>query len=84
MNENAALGLALISLFLFLFSFIIWSFWKLLRKTQRNFYFRRFSLPPGLYEKLMLRHPQLSLEDCQLARACGNSFSPTTAAATVR
>ncbi len=40
--------------------------WRLLRKAQRNAYIRSFSLPPGLYEKLILRHPHLTLKDCQL------------------
>ena len=34
--------------------------------ARRTEYIRNFSLPPGLYDKLREKHPQLSLKDCQL------------------
>ena len=40
--------------------------WAKLVETRRTEFIRQFSLPPGLYDKLREKHPQLSLKDCQL------------------
>jgi hypothetical protein len=41
-------------------------FWKRAQKLARTDYIRTFSLPKGLYNKLMEKHPDLSAKDCQL------------------
>lgn len=40
--------------------------WRRLRRARREAYIRDFILPHGLFEKLRVQHPQLSLKDCQL------------------
>ena len=40
--------------------------WLKLLDARRTEFIRRFSLPPGLYDKLREKHPDLSLKDCQL------------------
>jgi hypothetical protein len=37
-----------------------------LQAQRRDAYIRGFTLPPGLFEKLRKRHPDLTLKDCQL------------------
>ena len=46
--------------------FIIWKIWSSGRVAQRAEFIRTYTLPPGLYDKLRKKHPQLSLKDCQL------------------
>jgi hypothetical protein len=41
-------------------------FWKRAQKLVRTDYIRTFSLPKGLYNKLLEKHPALSTKDCQL------------------
>jgi hypothetical protein len=40
--------------------------WGKLVRARRAEFIREFSLPPGLYDKLRQKHPDLSLKDCQL------------------
>jgi hypothetical protein len=40
--------------------------WSKLVRARRVEFIREFSLPPGLYDKLRQKHPELSLKDCQL------------------
>jgi hypothetical protein len=41
-------------------------FWLRNQRLRREDFIRHAELPRGLFEKLMKRHPQLSLKDCQL------------------
>ena len=41
--------------------------WKKSRQAVRAEYIRQYTFPPGLYEKLRNKRPELSLKDCQLA-----------------
>lgn len=44
-------------------------YWQVRAKTllaTRAEFIRSFHLPPGLFEKLQKKHPQLTLKDCQL------------------
>ena len=45
---------------------IIWRVWASGVVAKRAEFIRSYSLPPGLYEKLRKKYPQLSLKDCQL------------------
>jgi hypothetical protein len=45
---------------------IAYQLWAHNRRLRRESYIRTFTLPPGLFEKLRLLHPQLSIKDCQL------------------
>ena len=40
--------------------------WRRQRRLRREAHIRRFVLPVGLFDKLMRKHPQLSIRDCQL------------------
>ena len=40
--------------------------WLRNQRLRREDFIRHAELPRGLFEKLMKRHPQLSLKDCQL------------------
>jgi hypothetical protein len=40
--------------------------WLKLVSARRAEFIRAFSLPPGIYDKLREKHPDLSLKDCQL------------------
>lgn len=40
--------------------------WTQLARLRRSEFIRDYQFPPGLYEKLRERHPQLSLKECQL------------------
>jgi hypothetical protein len=40
--------------------------WSKLVRARRVEFIREFCLPPGLYDKLRQKHPELSLKDCQL------------------
>lgn len=40
--------------------------WRRQRVLRREAYIRDFVLPKGLFDKLLDRHPQLTLKDCQL------------------
>jgi hypothetical protein len=40
--------------------------WRRQLRLRREAYIRSFTLPKGLFEKLMKKHPQLSIKDCQL------------------
>lgn len=40
--------------------------WRRQVKLQREAYIRHFELPPGLFEKLRRRRPELTPKDCQL------------------
>lgn len=40
--------------------------WSKLVRARRVEFIREFSLPPGLYDKLRGKYPDLSLKDCQL------------------
>jgi hypothetical protein len=40
--------------------------WRRQLSVRREAFIREFPLPQGLFTKLMARHPQLSLKDCQL------------------
>ncbi len=42
------------------------AFWTRNLRLRREDYIRHAELPKGLFEKLIKRHPQLSLKDCQL------------------
>ena len=51
---------------------VVWNLW---RRAVRAHYIRSFSLPPGLYERLRKKRPDLELKDCQLvARALRQFF----------
>jgi hypothetical protein len=41
-------------------------FWKRAQKLARTDYIRTFTLPKGLYSKLLTKHPSLTTKDCQL------------------
>ena len=45
---------------------IAYRLWVRNRNLRRETYIRTFMLPPGLFEKLRLTHPQLTTKDCQL------------------
>jgi hypothetical protein len=49
--------------FLLLGLAVVW--WKL-RQAKRAEFIRDYMLPPGLFEKLRKKHPQLEIKDCQL------------------
>lgn len=40
--------------------------WRRQVRMRREAFIRSFTLPKGLFEKLMKKHPQLSIKDCQL------------------
>lgn len=40
--------------------------WRLWRRSVRADYIRTYTFPPGLYEKLRKRRPELSMKECQL------------------
>lgn len=40
--------------------------WRRWRRSIRADFIRRYAFPPGLYEKLRKRRPELGLKDCQL------------------
>ena len=42
---------------------VIWTKW---RSAARAEYIRQYAFPPGLYERLRKKRPELSLKDCQL------------------
>jgi hypothetical protein len=56
-------GLLVVTIILGLVLVFVWA--KLLQARRAEF-IRQFALPPGLYEKLREKHPDLSLKDCQL------------------
>lgn len=56
------LTLAIIAV-LFALLTLLWRRW---RQAARADYIRTYTFPPGLYEKLRKRRPELSLKDCQL------------------
>ena len=58
--------LILISLFSGTVAFISWIRQRAARRAE---HIRTFILPPGLYERLRLHHPHLSMKDCHLAGA---------------
>ena len=45
---------------------LAWSVRSRLKAAERAEFIRRYTLPPGLFEKLRKKHPQLTLKDCQL------------------
>ena len=49
----------------------LWRFW---RRTVRANYIYSYTFPPGLYEKLQQRRPQLTLKDCQLVEQALRQF----------
>ncbi len=40
--------------------------WQKSREAARAEYIRHYTFPPGLFDKLRKKHPELSLKDCQL------------------
>lgn len=48
--------------------------WAGRRALQRQAHIREFVLPPGLFQKLQLRHPQLTTKDCQLVAQALRQF----------
>jgi len=64
--------LVIITLILSIALLVVWTRW---RRAVRADYIRTFRFPPGIYEKLQARRPELSLKDCQLtARALRQFF----------
>jgi len=53
-------------LVLIIFGLVLLFLWAKLVQMRRAEFIREFSLPPGLYDKLREKHPDLSLKDCQL------------------
>jgi len=49
-----------------IFGLVLLFLWAKLVQMRRAEFIREFSLPPGLYDKLREKHPDLSLKDCQL------------------
>jgi hypothetical protein len=45
---------------------IIGEMWRRSREARRADFIRKYTLPPGLFEKLRQKRPELSLKDCQL------------------
>lgn len=45
---------------------VLFFVWTKLVRMRRIEFIREFSLPPGLYDKLREKHPDLSLKECQL------------------
>jgi hypothetical protein len=58
--------IALLLVLVLVLGWILVHFWVQLVRERRAQFVRTFSLPPGLYQKLQEKHPQLSLKDCQL------------------
>ena len=58
-----ALGLLVFTCILGLVLLFVWA--KLVQ-ARRSAFIREFALPPGLYDKLRQKYPELSLKDCQL------------------
>lgn len=50
----------------FIVTAIVLTLWINHRKLKREAYIRAYSLPRGLFEKLRLKHPNLSIKDCEL------------------
>ncbi|MEO8331662.1 MAG: hypothetical protein ABI479_04465 [Gallionella sp.] len=64
--------LVIITLLLSVALLIVWSRW---RRAARADYIRTYMFPPGIFEKLKTRRPELSIKDCQLtARALRQFF----------
>src|SRR3982751_4610674 len=40
--------------------------WRRSSEARRADFIRKYTLPPGLFEKLRQKRPELSLKDCQL------------------
>lgn len=47
-------------------SIAVLALWRSWRRSVRADVIRRYTFPPGLYEKLRKRRPELGLKDCQL------------------
>lgn len=45
---------------------VFWAVRWRLKKAERAEFIRHYPLPPGLFERLRKKHPQLTLKDCQL------------------
>lgn len=56
----------LLGLLALIIAIMVWTMLARGRLARRAEFIRSFSLPPGLYEKLRKKHPQLTLKDCQL------------------
>jgi hypothetical protein len=48
--------------------------WQGRRALQRQAFIREYRLPPGLFEKLRQRHPQLGTKECQLVAQALRQF----------
>jgi len=53
---------------------VIWTMLARGRLARRAEFIRSYTLPPGLYEKLRKKHPQLTLKDCQLVGQAMRQF----------
>lgn len=64
--------LLIITLILSITLLVVWTRW---RQAARADYIRTYMFPPGIFEKLRARRPELSIKDCQLtARALRQFF----------
>jgi hypothetical protein len=61
-----------LSLSLSVISFVVWSRWRLMYRAE---YIRTYNFPPGLFEKLKTKRPQIDAKEFQLiARALRQFF----------
>ncbi|MCY7315816.1 MAG: hypothetical protein LH480_09380 [Rubrivivax sp.] len=64
---------ALLALLLVLL-FVMFVLWRALHRAKQAEFIRRQPLPPGLYDELRVRHPQLALKDCQIVSQALRQF----------